>query len=140
MLLYMVLYTLLHPFIAYHMQYTVLTIIYGGARGADRCGAPHTVSQMTLDSVSTPAHATAYAVTAVRCTHTRGARLHFHRHSAHSAPISPTHATLRSCLRRQHGHHVEGEMASVRAHSDGGIAHPKFHDRTMPAPLAEAGM
>ena len=31
-------------------------------------------------------------------------------------------------------------MASVRAHSDGGIAHPKFHDRTMPAPLAEAGM
>mmetsp|Transcript_27513 Transcript_27513/g.70066 ORF Transcript_27513/g.70066 Transcript_27513/m.70066 type:complete len:154 (-) Transcript_27513:365-826(-) len=33
-----------------------------------------------------------------------------------------------------------GEMASVRAHSDGGIANPMFHDRTMPAPLAEAGM
>ena len=35
---------------------------------------------------------------------------------------------------------MEGEVASVRAHSDGGIAHPLFHDRTMPAPLAEAGM
>ena len=31
-------------------------------------------------------------------------------------------------------------MASVRAHSEGGIAHPLFHDRAMPAPLAEAGM
>jgi len=33
-----------------------------------------------------------------------------------------------------------GELAGVRAHSEGGIANPRFHDRTMPAPLAEAGM
>ena len=36
--------------------------------------------------------------------------------------------------------HVAMELASVKAHSDGGIANPLFHDRTMPAPLAEAGM
>ena len=35
---------------------------------------------------------------------------------------------------------VVPELASVKAHSDGGIANPLFHDRTMPAPLAEAGM
>jgi len=33
-----------------------------------------------------------------------------------------------------------GEVAGVRAHSEGGIANPRFHDRTMPAPLAAAGM
>ena len=32
------------------------------------------------------------------------------------------------------------ELASVKARSTDGIANPLFHERTMPAPLAEAGM
>ncbi|GMH51729.1 hypothetical protein TrST_g11025 [Triparma strigata] len=32
------------------------------------------------------------------------------------------------------------ELASVKARSTDGIANPMFHERTMPAPLAEAGM